>query len=71
MHEYNQIKGAEPISFSLLGGLYYAFCISLFDFDFITSQTPEKIKMSAMPCGTVKTLSPVRTLTMTDTTGCT
>ena len=45
--------------------------MSLFDFDFITSQTPEKMKMTAIPCGTVKMLSPVRTLTMTDTTGCT
>lgn len=50
---------------------YFTFAMSLFDFDFITSQTPEKMKMTAIPCGTVKMLSPVRTLTMTDTTGCT
>ena len=47
------------------------FCSSLFDFDLMTSHTPEKTRMTATPCGSVKTLSPTATLTMTETMGCT
>ena len=47
------------------------FCMSLFDFDLITSHTPEKTRTTATPCGSVKTLMPTATLTTTDKMGCT
>jgi hypothetical protein len=52
-------------------GISAFFSISRRDFDFVTSHTPEKTRITAMPCGHVKTPMPVSSETVTETRGCT